>query len=1003
MRLLKTLFLCILPMFVIGQDLNTSILTQRLLDQVEADPNEIFDISILLNDQVDAWSMHLDFHDRGLNQQERVSTLLPLLKAKAASTQGAILDLLEQSPQDVQQESIRPFWITNIIFAKVNKSMLTQLSNRDDVELLDWNAPLELEKVTDEGPAPPVEPNDIEPGLAAIKAPALWAMGYTGYGTLSFISDTGVDPTHPAIWSQYWGHYKEDSEAWFEYQGANNGPYDCGDHGTHVAGTVQGLNRPTSDTTGVAYNAQWIGGAILCGIGTADNIAAFQWALDPDNDDNTVDDMPDVINNSWRDSSLDDDCNNAYVNVLSALEAVGVAVVFSAGNEGSGASTITPPKNINLDLVHTFAVGALNANTTNFTIAGFSSRGPSVCGGDSSLLIKPEVSAPGVSVRSCVPDGGYGLKSGTSMASPHVAGAILLLKEAFPDLMGYELKEALYFTCTDLGDVGEDNTFGMGIINVEEAFNYLVDLGNDPVSPLVENDVHLFRLDLDEFQCGQSIFGRAMVENAGTENLTSFDISITLEDGSSWSDTWTGELEPGQRAWVNIGPLPAALGTERIIVETSMPNLVEDLRPLNNRLTTEVEVSDRELLDAFVAQGPGMVACEGGEVLLKANYSGNGTVEVNWYDAVTDGNLLGTGQAFSLSGVVENTTVYAEATYWETVGMESYQLGEYEFGEDVAGRGLVFDAYKPFTLRTVKVNAEATGAMIVELANSNGETITQRVVVISEVGENIVNVDMLVPVGNNHELKLQVGVSLAYSNSGQLFPYEIEDIVRIKQSNFPGGAAGLGRYYFFYDWGIEYDEFCSRTPVDIPFSDVGLLPTAAFSASNTLLDLDNSDGMVSFTDQSENAVQWYWDFGDGNTSEEQNPTHTYTTPGIYQATLTVANADGCSANSIIQIEAFVTPVSNVTSLDLQSFAFDLYPNPASEIITVAWKASDALSNGLNLQIVDLLGRQTLVQSVTSPGNTGSVELNVQSLTNGVYWLVASDGSQQWTRKLVIAR
>ena len=211
--------------------------------------------------------------------------------------------------------------------------------------------------------------------------------------------------------------------------------------------------------------------------------------------------MPDAINNSWFDPGVNGECNSAYVNILNAAEAVGIAIVFSAGNDGPNASTITSPKNINTDLVNSFAVGAVNGNSNTFTIAGFSSRGPSICGGEESLLIKPEVSAPGQNVRSCELDGSYGLKSGTSMAAPHVAGAIVLLKEAFPTLTGTEIKLALYFTCRDLGTVGEDNTYGMGIIDVLAAFNYLVDQGNEPVEPGVENDIMFVDVVAEERNC----------------------------------------------------------------------------------------------------------------------------------------------------------------------------------------------------------------------------------------------------------------------------------------------------------------------------------------------------------------------------------------------------------------------------------------------------------------------------------------------------------------------
>jgi subtilisin family serine protease len=134
----------------------------------------------------------------------------------------------------------------------------------------------------------------------------------------------------------------------------------------------------------------------------------------------------------------------------------------------------------NYDLVRFFAVGNVNANVASLPIASGSSRGPTVCSGTGSLKIKPEVSAPGTNVRSSVFNGNYTEYSGTSMAAPHVAGAIMILKEAFPELSGEDIMLALYFSAIDLGDEGEDNDYGMGIINLPAAYQYLVDEGNTP-------------------------------------------------------------------------------------------------------------------------------------------------------------------------------------------------------------------------------------------------------------------------------------------------------------------------------------------------------------------------------------------------------------------------------------------------------------------------------------------------------------------------------------------
>ncbi|MCB0644167.1 MAG: PKD domain-containing protein, partial [Phaeodactylibacter sp.] len=469
-------------------------------------------------------------------------------------------------------------------------------------------------------------------------------------------------------------------------------------------------------------------------------------------------------------------------------------------------------------------------------------------------------------------------------------------------------------------------------------------------------DVQLVRLEIETFQCDYSIYGRAQVENAGTLPLSSFTVQVQLEDGTTWETDWSGDLLTGERTWVELGPFQTDLGTHQLQVEVGLPNMMDDERPLNNRLLQEVEVDDRQFLDAFLAQGPDMFYCDGGEALLKVNYDGGGTIEVNWYDAAIGGDLLGTGQAFSLGGLTETTTVYAEATYHEQVGMANPFLGEFGFDADNQERGLVFDALKPFYLRRVKLFTEETGAVIIKLADNQGETIAQKVVVLGQVGENLVNIDLLVPQGNDVELQVQAGIPLAYSSSGMTFPYIIEDVVRIEKSNFPPGSSGLGRYNYFYDWEIEYDEFCARAVVEIPYLDTGLLPVAGFSASNTPLDLDAGAGNVVFTDASQNATNWFWDFGDGNTGLGQNPTHIYTTPGNYAVTLIITNAFGCSDTVINpqHVTIFTAPTASFTVSDSffcapQSVLFSGTSTPGSNPIATYFYdfGNGATSNNIN--------------------------------------------------------
>ncbi|MCG9912086.1 MAG: S8 family peptidase [Flavobacteriales bacterium] len=324
-----------------------------------------------------------------------------------------------------------------------------------------------------------------EPGLVAVGARTMWQMGYTGKGTKVLSFDTGIWPNHPALGGRFMGEHFPLDRSWKGYFSPT--PVDKGNsHGTHTVGTMAGLDMQTLDTIGLAFGAYFMATDPIVSnlsdtLGMPNLILAYEWALNPDGDPNTVDDIPDVICNSWGSSGNAGFCGSFVADMLQNIDLLGIANEYSAGNNGPGPGTVGIVALVSPSELNAFSVGAINGNTSSFPIASFSSRGPTPCLGGGALEIKPEVVAPGVNVRSCVKQNAYSSYDGTSMAGPHVAGAMLLLKEAFPYLPGDALKEALYFSALDLGDPGEDNTYGNGIIHVGQAFNWLVSQGNIPV------------------------------------------------------------------------------------------------------------------------------------------------------------------------------------------------------------------------------------------------------------------------------------------------------------------------------------------------------------------------------------------------------------------------------------------------------------------------------------------------------------------------------------------
>ena len=439
-----------------------------------ANRNDYLRVLVLLRSQVDLAALDQQLYTQKSTLEQRAYQVITALKQNAENTQGALSSYLNEKSESADVYTYQAFWISNMFMIEAKPQIINELMARLDVAEIDLDAFLELDRP--EVVQDYVEGTEsVEPGLRVINAHLLWAQGITGQGRLVMGIDTGVHPNHPALNHKWRGNHVPSNQAWFDPGGGTTTPNDCDGHGSHTVGTMTGWSPTTGDTVGVAPGAEWIAAKTICSSPhTSNSIAAFQWAINPDGNPLTITDMPDAISNSWYDPDVTNECSGIYKTTLDAVEAAGIAVIFSAGNSGPGSSTITKPKNINTNNVNIMCTAAIDGvsylgGNTN-PIASFSSRGPSLCGGTGSLLIKPEVSAPGVSVRSSGSATGYTVLSGTSMASPHVAGAVALLKQFAPTLTGKQILEALYNTAVDLGPVGEDNNYGMGLIDVYAAF-----------------------------------------------------------------------------------------------------------------------------------------------------------------------------------------------------------------------------------------------------------------------------------------------------------------------------------------------------------------------------------------------------------------------------------------------------------------------------------------------------------------------------------------------------
>jgi hypothetical protein len=457
------------------------VISQRLQNKMQVvNPLQYTRVMILMKDRVNIEQMDAQLYAMNASLEFRYRTVIGALMDNARTTQGPVLDYLKSQKNIGKVSEYAGYWILNMVYAKATTEIIGKLAERTDVEFMDLDDELTMDKPLNPMPDPGRNTESVETGLKVIKADSLWRMGYTGAGRTVMNIDNGVNGNHPALNYKWWGNNGRPwYHAWLNVRNPSvTFPDACaGDyHGTHTMGIMTGRNSATGDTVGVAPDARWMSAAVTdCPSASypTDNVTAFQWAMNPDSNIATLD-YPDVISCSWQDPNAGDQCaTSIYRTLLVNVEAIGVAVVFSAGNSGPGASTITPPKNINMDSINVMCVGAVDGNTAGYPIASFSSRGPSICGGVGTLLIKPEVSAPGNNIRSCGSGSTYYVISGTSMASPHVGGSIALLKQVAPYMTGKQIKAVLFSTCTDLGAAGEDNDYGKGLINLAAAYRRL--------------------------------------------------------------------------------------------------------------------------------------------------------------------------------------------------------------------------------------------------------------------------------------------------------------------------------------------------------------------------------------------------------------------------------------------------------------------------------------------------------------------------------------------------
>lgn len=439
--------------------------------------------------------------------------------------------------------------------------------------------------------------------------------------------------------------------------------------------------------------------------------------------------------------------------------------------------------------------------------------------------------------------------------------------------------------------------------------------------------------------------------------------------------------------------------------------------------------------------------CDSGTVTLSAS---GGTI-YNWYDSAMDGNLLYTGSDFTTPFLGANTTYYVEnntGSSVHNVGPLDNSIGGGGYYTNSSYHYLKFNANVPLKLNSVQVFCDQAGTRTIELTNSAG-TVLQDTSIDIPSGPSRLTLNFDLPVANGLRLGVDGQNHLWRNNQGGAYPYSVPGIISITGNSANNGAY----YYYFYDWEVE-EVGCSsaRVPVEakilLPSAEVSPAgPIDLCSGQNVTLTAQsaesylwtptnettqsiivgssgsytveitdsactalsvpvivtesagmpiagftytNNDPTISFTDTSVAAFEYSWDFGDGNYSVLQNPSHTYTTNGNYEVTLIVTNScgtDTISKNIIIDNAALKEYQNGNNCL--------LYPNPAKNNVFIS--IGDQSSKITMIKIMDLIGNTVSIEKLYDK----TAEINTASLPRGMYFVEITTPQFKIIKKLML--
>ena len=552
--------------------------------------DEKIKVIVIMKSQYDRAQMNrrADYY---VNRSERREFVVNELKAFADASQYDLRhSLAEMQRNDMTTEPV-VLWMANALYFDATKAAIQDLAYRNDIEIIGFAK--EYNWIPDgEEATPAMATREITQNVIQVHANQVWELGYTGQGVVVAVIDTGVNYHHVDLADHLWDGGTDFPNHGYDVYNHDNDPIDDMGHGSHCAGTVCGDGSGASQT-GMAPDATLM--CVKCldgsGNGGAQSISeGIQWAVEHGCDLFSM--SLGLPNSSIPDRTL------LRHTCEAALDA-GVVAAIAAGNEGNSTWMYPIPNNVRvpgscpppyMDAVQgenpggqtcSVCVGAVNYNDA---AANFTSRGPVTWQntefGDYPYqpgigLIRPDVCAPGVDIKSLnyQSNTGYTTMSGTSMATPCVAGCMALMLSKDINLTPADVCRILEETALHLSE-GKSNTFGFGRVDVFQAVE-AIQLGairynsfaiNDPEG---NNNHHL--------NPGESVMMTLTMDNVTEEPVSNVNLVLATED-------------PNVTITDNTVDFPNFAPNETLTVENAFAFSVNDQVLANQEIKFDLEV-----------------------------------------------------------------------------------------------------------------------------------------------------------------------------------------------------------------------------------------------------------------------------------------------------------------------------------------------------------------------------------------------------------------------------